>query len=367
MQLAWYVNSATGNDANDGATALTALKTGRALYNKTGGSNAVWDRGIYNVYLCAQDIVHPDLLTLGGIRLKGGQIWIHGGATAGVGKTVLYTSIAGIQAKTTVVPATNTRGQITDNAVPGGTWMAAGLISTNTAPNKRIRLTSGTNIGAVAWPQKDLGGGAVAVSQWIIPPTSASANLLVPLSPPSIGDTFIVESLTHIDEVLIEIEEVEDGFVDSVLGNTYGIFVESIDMFRSTSVTNNFKCNSNISAIASSMGGGANTTYQKMLWIASQLSGSGITLGGTSVIWSCHCTSAINGNGGLSIVIDGDTICQSSSIAAIRSQAIRIGGVACFDASAEGLRSTDGGTLILGVIVGPTLFGVLETELLVQM
>jgi hypothetical protein len=190
-QTSWFIDPVNGNDANDGSTAATALKSDDERVRRM-GENPVWFASAYHLrYL--NDI---DTVTIGGRVAPGTQIFLHGSATDGQGQSILYTGA--VDAVVALNRAGNQPIEITSNALPVS-WAASGLVFS------RIRLTSGT-IGAKGWALKDLGAKAARCSEfnvagsYVFPfaePTGAAT--------PNAGNTFVVERLTVIAKLFIHL------------------------------------------------------------------------------------------------------------------------------------------------------------------
>jgi len=186
-QAEWYVDPVAGNDGNNGETAATALATMGELQNRLSGAyiNQVTTVHILN------DVPEADafapVLRIG----PAGQM-----SFIGENPTVLATrTLTGVTAE---VPATNTRGSITDAAFD---WTPV--------LGNRARVTAGGNVGAVGWLQA-IGGSADTA--FVNRPslgfvTSSFTN----------GDTVVVEVLTEIGAISLAGVEVHRSTVPPVL------------------------------------------------------------------------------------------------------------------------------------------------------
>lgn len=162
-QAAWFVNSATGLDTNDGATAPTALKTLAELQRRFEGKISFLAHTI-----TLSGTFPTEMLALNFTSY--GSVSVAGAATL---------SVAGITTAFTALAAPATDAKLTDTTTPI-VWAAR--------VGQRLRLTSGANIGGIATVLKDLGANQARVSQFINPNTGANA-------PPAVNDTFAVETL----------------------------------------------------------------------------------------------------------------------------------------------------------------------------
>lgn len=174
-QAAWYVNAATGDDANDGATALTALLTLAELYRRTQGrvfvnDTTVWLSGDFSgEQLALAGLVAPGK----SITVRGDVAQTHAGtfsaftawnpATAQVsvandGTATSYAGLVGHFVRMTSGPASGYSAPIVKAVAAGqcrpGLFMAAdGLKATPAAGNTFVVENVTTRIGGV-----DLGG-----------------------------------------------------------------------------------------------------------------------------------------------------------------------------------------------------------------
>src|SRR5260221_1913563 len=240
-QLKWYVDFANGNDTTGDGSQAKPLKTWQRAA-QIWGLNAEWNGGVYEFCSLADVLVaNGDFIYMPGF-LRQNSTWLfHGSATAGQGQSVLDTSVARMTAATAQNRAGaggGTPGTITDAAVPTGTWAGAGLISTNSAPNKRIRITDGAQAGTYAFPQRDEGAGKVDVSQWLAPTTFTGPILAAQVSRAEVAlagtEHFVVEKLTRIDLIIFDMVQSA-----GALGPNTGIFqicCESLDL-RAYAVT----------------------------------------------------------------------------------------------------------------------------------
>ncbi len=165
-QFTWYANSSTGNDANDGATPATALRTlpelARRLVGKYSKSNVT-------INLTGQ---FADPLTLEFLGSPGLTCVVNGETPT----TIDSGSLTG--AYQAYSPAANTDARLTDAAQA---W----------APNinARVRMTSGAASGAIAWVLAEPVATVARIGQLVNRTTgNASPN-------PGIGDTYVVETL----------------------------------------------------------------------------------------------------------------------------------------------------------------------------
>jgi len=178
-QAAWFVNSATGNDANDGSTALTPLLTIGELNRRFMGRTFSPALTSITVTLAGtfptQDLVlFANWSCAGTAFTGGGQMNIQGTMTqVGAGTITGYTAENA---------ATGTRTQLVDAAQNFGPHV-----------NRRIRMTSGTNAGAVTFITSSPGATTANVGtfQLIAPVVFAGSVSNVN---PAIGDSYVIET-----------------------------------------------------------------------------------------------------------------------------------------------------------------------------
>ena len=338
-QVAWYIDPANvaANDENSGLTALLPLKTAMELYRRTRGLDL--SAGQYNVYIIS-DIVFPgDALMLDVTANQASTFLFHGSATPGQGKTAIYTSAAGMTAKLDQNQSTNVRNQITDAAVPTGTWTGAGLISTSAASNKRIRLTSGTKIGRICWPQKDQGAGKVDTSALInvVPFLTAPTGATPTRQNMDGNERFVVESLVSVGFVDLHITRRDNGAV-----NTFGIGTTLESLFfpnfqlalRQGEAFNLVGC-----AGVSLVDYGSNTDrIAAAIWITGSHVRAGSASPGSSFsFWGCHHTGTMNCSAGSFCGFGLSCIAQGKALVLTNVGGIAsVGCAASFDSSDDG-------------------------------
>lgn len=173
----WYIDGTNGNDANDGLTAATALKTATALVAKWGRAPILQPTGGTMTVHVLTSIPNTDPLELDNCRLVFGNTLVFAG-TATTERTGTITSLV------TQDRTTNTPWQITDSALGASAW--------TTDIGKRVRITTGANAGTYAWVAKDLGLSTARMSNF----ATTTNSIAAPVSKaPTNGDTYVVESL----------------------------------------------------------------------------------------------------------------------------------------------------------------------------
>jgi hypothetical protein len=146
-QTAWYIDSLTGDDENDGLTEDTGLKTLSELARR-------WKDQTINVHVAVYVLDDTPASDYPRFRFTIGEsgFVLFRGMNARAMLEWAFTAV------TERDPANNQPNECTTNI--GGSWTSNDYIG------RRIRLTSGSNIGAVAWAAKDLDNDTARVSPW---------------------------------------------------------------------------------------------------------------------------------------------------------------------------------------------------------
>ena len=168
-QTNWYISFLTGNNTNTGITIGSPLKTFAELFRRWGSLGPIFTIPTVTINVIDHDIT--DAIT--------GQFNCFGASTViYIQPTVIPVSrtgtLTGVTAKNT---ATNVPPKVKDGVL---SW----------TPATRIRLTSGTYIGATAWISKNEGSGVGRTTDFILTATDPYTALT-----PTIGDTYVVELL----------------------------------------------------------------------------------------------------------------------------------------------------------------------------
>lgn len=345
-QLLWVVDFVNGNDSTGTGSAAAPLKTwARAL--QIWGLNADWNAGAYRfVSLADVLLANNDLIYVPGILRRNSTFIFASSLTPGVGQSVLYTSVAGMTAATAMSRTTGsgTRPTITDAAVPTGTWAGAGLISTNAAPNKRIRLTDGARPGAVAFPQRDEGAGKVDVSPWILPVVLNGPILAAMFSTASFNvagtEHFVVEKLTTVDMLIVDAVVENDGTTNTGICSIAcdSLNVISYTMTKPTTAfqgrTMFFWGCASLTPVPASATAAIGAFYQ-----SSQTKGGNFVQGGTNInCVACHQTTRWAPGAGCSLTLDGDTIAEGVPITDDNGRGqVTIGTAASFNSTTSGM------------------------------
>jgi hypothetical protein len=218
-QQNWFIDFTNGSDANDGLTSTTALKTDAERQRRMGPA-PMWTLAEYHLrYLTDVPSSDPVILT-GQLQSSACNIYLHSSVTNNQGKTTLASLTA--DAVTVVAHATNTPLQITANAIVTS-WTADGLL------NKRCRFTSGANVGGVVWPMADLGAkqarmNECQVTQTFTNPLAFATNTFNPAP----TDTFVVEDLTSIAQLVINLTAQTNGTANAVVVDSMTITTMSL-------------------------------------------------------------------------------------------------------------------------------------------
>ena len=213
----WFIRPSTGNNENDGLTDLTALADAEEFHRRTGvagGYRVEWGPGDYHIWapegigvvqgqnarLC---IMGRRSQTFSGSAFAFNTIiYIHGNAVAGQGASTLYTGT--VDVVTAQNSATNQPLQITSNGIPVS-WTASNLLCQVTTVARRCRITAGNaaNIGGTFFAKIDVGA-KTATCDYPAVANTYSGNFVINTSTftPTLGDTFVVETLNTVSIVL---------------------------------------------------------------------------------------------------------------------------------------------------------------------
>lgn len=162
-RLDWYVDFASGNDQNVGS-AVSPLKTLEELQKRWESRRTLGAATINLIGTSTEALILNSVL--------GGNVTIQASASL-----VYAGTVGAYQAQ--AAPATDAR--ITDAGIGAAGGWGANL-------QRRLRLTSGANSGALAWILKDLGGNTARITTFTSPTTGTAVNA-------SIGDSYVIETL----------------------------------------------------------------------------------------------------------------------------------------------------------------------------
>lgn len=185
----WYLDGLTGDDTNDGKTLATPLKTGAELSRRL-GPQAAWDHNV-TIHVGVGGV--PDLLSVVGDTLVPDvHIDIIGTVTDQIdaGTIASITSMDHATPRSPTLSATN----ITDWSFYVG---------------KRLRVTSGTNAGAVTWVLKEnphaLGINVARTGRFYKILNGPSDTTIISAVTPSVGDSIVIETLPLVSSLNLQI------------------------------------------------------------------------------------------------------------------------------------------------------------------
>lgn len=186
----WYLDGTTGNDANNGVTALTPLKTGAELARRL-GPWAMWGQSV-TVHVLENGMIDA-LVLAGSMLVPGTHLDVTGVAT------VLATDVVAAYQNLSHV-GTPTATHLTSTAIVDWTPYVG----------KRVRFTSGTALDAVVWVGAASPGGiGLNVAQTCrtsrIDQTSTTSLQNVTNIIPTVGTSFVVESLPVVPSISINL------------------------------------------------------------------------------------------------------------------------------------------------------------------
>lgn len=193
---AWYIDAVDGNDENDGASAMTALKTLKELTRR-------WGKGWYLDHAVTihilRDLLDDDRGDLEGTIGASGSLECVGGY--GALRTGTFTGVRAVD------PANNLSFEIEDSQ--SGSWSA---LSPN-AYNQFILLVPSKEL--VATSNADVGGGKLQTSSFhVLSPTGFSGY-----QNPVVGDTYVVPELPRMPTMNIRVHA-QDNEYDPLPGRS---------------------------------------------------------------------------------------------------------------------------------------------------
>lgn len=206
-QTDWFIDNAGSREAT-GADASHPIPEVERQFRM--GPNPEWTANAYHL----RYLTDTTSVVLAGSKRPNSTIFLHGSATDSVGQSTLYSGT--ITALTALNYATNQPWDLTSSGLTTS-WTADGVL------NKRIRLTSGTT-GAKGFSLKDLTGKKARCGEFTVPGTY-TAPITIPFSSasPASGNTFVVERLTKISRMVINLQS-------RITPGTFGVVLESLDV-----------------------------------------------------------------------------------------------------------------------------------------
>lgn len=334
-QSVWYIDPLNGNDANDGLTALTALRTDAERQRRVG---LVWDINADTSIYYLNDVPTGDPV-YGIVRFgPNGVLRVRGTAT------VTYTSPGGgFSAVTNLNRAAQTPADITEAGLGAG------------RAGQRIRATSGLSVGALAWLAKDLGAGQYRVSPWTryndgatpLPSTPTNHNVAP-------GDTFVIESLTEIVRMQW-----------TVLASDKSVQVNGVQiLFRDIEIQDSsrdiIQYNAPNAVFFSPVAFGCN-------WNGCPFNGTSIAcafdpttfVGTLAGMYSCYVQGSVSVQTDGMLYVDFDTLFQGGTfgynLRLRQGGQARMGAAAFFDSTADGVVVEDGSVRSLAFLSGNDL------------
>ncbi len=323
-QTVWFIDSVNGNDANDGLTAPTAIRTAAELIKRVNGPGIPWFLGADTSLTLLNNLPASDPLDLMLWQRQGGMLRIKGTPTASAGFVV--------GAVTALNRGANTAYDFTCVA------LGAGQV------NKRIRITAGARLGYLQFLGKDMGGGQYRIAPLTFYNTTAASPGSVPTSQGAItgGDAFVVDTLTTIG--LMHIRLVASDNLSAPNLNTVPI------IFTDIQYTGGF----NGGVIMSGYPDPTNTPIfygcdiGSALFYGALIAGrqAGTTYASASAGPVQYFGSLISGNlslqAGVMAFLDYDTLVQGGFLRFREGGTGRIGALGVFDSASDGVIVEDG-------------------------
>lgn len=345
---AWGINTATGNDENAG-TVASPLRTGAELGRRLKGA-VITQRTDVTII---GDQVAGDILDLEIKVTTSGSFFLHGTPVPFLTEAVGLTSVTAIARG---VGGGNALTVIDTNLA--GTWAALGLVG------KRGRITGGNaaNIGALFWVAKD--ENAVNPKQARLSPTGKFA-LTVPvpstatLVTPSIGDTFVIETLPSWPRVRVDVHNDADEFTTNL--NAIEFVIDSLALSTFAITGSPQIAFVGCDSVHASQCGPVVTTIVLSKWIGgttpSNISG---LAGFSTIVLACLATARTTVQVNGVVVFDQDTLGQGATLLRCRLGGLaRCGNCCSFDATGDGFQISADGAIRNDAAVagGSTLYG----------
>lgn len=199
----WWISFATGNDTNAGTDSGHPLKTFAELFNRWGSSSPVFTIPAITIHVFDHDVSDAVFGQFNCLSIN---------TVITIQAVTTHTVHSGsITAVTTKDISNNIPPKVKDGTV---TW----------TPGTRIRLTSGTNSGAIAWINKNEGSGVARTTDFILTDSDPTTTLT-----PSPGDNYTTENLTVLYIADINVSGVGLGAQGSV-GTTPGVQVRDMNI-----------------------------------------------------------------------------------------------------------------------------------------
>lgn len=182
----WYIDPVNGKDNHKGTTAAKPLKTHEELRCRIGDGviNQTTTVHLLNDF-DASNPVYVDFRLGPNGYLK----------YAGEKPTTILAS--GTFTGVTPISTSSNQAQEVEDTALSADWGTLGLVNSAFTSAKRIRIVGGPNFGGQAWACKDLGSKTARTSAFSRPPSFFGFGAPPPLfrlTPPNIGDPYVVES-----------------------------------------------------------------------------------------------------------------------------------------------------------------------------
>jgi hypothetical protein len=368
-QAAWFIDpGAGGNDENTGLTALTALKTAAELARRLDHQLLKQTTDVQVLGDLSEYIRLRDIQLAPGAAPR--RLVVRSPSTAW---TTLYdsnVSSGGTQALTAVTAinrATNTPQSMTDASV---------TVDPATFVGKRIRLTTGANVGATAWVLKKLTATSWRSTPFLAPVDPLTFVGLLGIVAPAIGDKYIVEDVVGCLGVEVAVSRLDNQDAAGA-ADTVGLVCDSLAIQKGTS---SVAAQSDGSVYlfctpGSAMGldGFNPVPHLTRCWVHGTVTGSRLTLSGTLLVLTNATGPAVEAaflNAGGALALTGTATLGLTPLRDLLtflndfcSQAVQIqangpvainGGLGIFDAPANAFLVTTAGATVLALT---TLYG----------
>lgn len=228
---AWWIDPVNGDDQNSGQSAANALQTHEELRARL--ARQIIDVEVTVTLLDDFDRDNPIICDF---------VFGANGGMRYVGSKTLTTLATGTFTSVTAIARATNGATIVEDTGLAGDWGALGLVNADTSEMRRIRLTSGANVGAVAYACADLGSKTARTSVFGFieknltgssdpnfralngPPGALAADY----GAPAVGDGYVVES----GFVQVEVFNISPTFAGNFDGfpGDITVLVNDIDM-----------------------------------------------------------------------------------------------------------------------------------------
>jgi hypothetical protein len=197
----WFIDASTGNDANSGTTAATALRTHAELEKRinAGGKLLTPPPDLSGLRITTvnilTDLPDTDPINLDGVVLGKDTYLLYKGGIASTDRTGTFTDVVAMN------PASNQPFEVKDTAMSGAWQDDLG---------RRIRITAGARNNTIMWVAKDLGGNRARVSNPSIVKALVGAPFGDPYGldqqAPEPGDSYAVETLRKVSLGVVHVK-----------------------------------------------------------------------------------------------------------------------------------------------------------------